>query len=238
MRIPIFLTFGAIAPIIISTAALANTVVTSQTYVDNRDALKVNIAQGTGDNNANVGKTLVVNASGNLELGTVAATNYVEDSITDGVTNKAPSENAVHDALANKQNQIPVTGTNASTPGDTVVTYTSTAGTIGERGIATQYVAGYSDAETGDWVEPGNDDLVTGSYVKSAIQSAQSEQSVRTPVVKKTCTAWSSNQHTDANCLLWDLSIRYVYAKQCLTDSDCGGSLSYCQDGTCVEIDI
>ena len=37
------------------------------------------------------------------------------------------------DAL--KQNKIPATGTNASTPGDTVVTYTSTAGTIGERGI-------------------------------------------------------------------------------------------------------
>ena len=38
------------------------------------------------------------------------------------------------DAL--KQNKIPATGTNASTPGDTVVTYTQTGnGTIGERGI-------------------------------------------------------------------------------------------------------
>ena len=34
-----------------------------------------------------------------------------------------------------KQNKIPQTGTNSSTPGDTVVTYTGTAGTIGERGI-------------------------------------------------------------------------------------------------------
>ena len=34
-----------------------------------------------------------------------------------------------------KQNKIPQTGTNSSTPGDTVVTYTDTAGTIGERGI-------------------------------------------------------------------------------------------------------
>ncbi len=61
---------GAIASII-TTAAFANTVITSQTYVDNADALKVNIAQGVGDNNANVGKTLIVNSSGNLELGTV-----------------------------------------------------------------------------------------------------------------------------------------------------------------------
>ena len=34
-----------------------------------------------------------------------------------------------------RQATIPATGTNSATPGDTVVTYTSTAGTIGERGI-------------------------------------------------------------------------------------------------------
>ena len=120
---------------VLTTSAFASNIVTSKTYVDNRDNLKVDIAQGVGTNNANVGKTLVVNSQGNLELGTVSADNFVEDSITDGVTTKAPSENAVHDALAGKQNTIPVTGTNASTPGATVVTYTSTAGTIGERGI-------------------------------------------------------------------------------------------------------
>ena len=70
MRIPI-LTFGAIASIIAINSVFANTVVTSQTYVDNADALK--------------------------------------------------------------QDKIPATGTNASTPGTTVVTYTGTAGTIGER---------------------------------------------------------------------------------------------------------
>ena len=96
---------GAIVSII-TTNAIANQVITSQTYVDNQDALKVNIAQGVGTNNANVGKTLVVNSQGNLELGTPSAGNYVEDSITDGVTNKAPSENAVHDALADKQDTI------------------------------------------------------------------------------------------------------------------------------------
>ena len=34
-----------------------------------------------------------------------------------------------------RQATIPASGTNSATPGDTVVTYTSTAGTIGERGI-------------------------------------------------------------------------------------------------------
>ena len=129
------LLFTTIASILTLSTAYASSVITSQTYVDNRDALKVDIAQGVGTNNANVGKTLVVNSSGNLELGTPTAENYVEDSITDGVTNKAPSENAVHDALENKQNKIPISGTNASIPGTTVVTYTGTAGQIGERGI-------------------------------------------------------------------------------------------------------
>ena len=100
------LLFTAIASISAINVAMADTVVTSKTYVDNRDNLKVNIAQGVGTNNANVGKTLVVNQQGNLELGTPSAGNYVEDSITDGVTNKAPSENAVHDALADKQDLI------------------------------------------------------------------------------------------------------------------------------------
>ena len=44
--------------------AYADTIVTSKKYVDDRDNLKVNIAQGVGTNNANVGKTLVVNSSG------------------------------------------------------------------------------------------------------------------------------------------------------------------------------
>ncbi len=100
--------FGLIGAIV-ATGAWATDdgrVLTTQTYVDNELSGKVDIAQGTGDNNANVGKTLVVNSSGNLELGTVSADNFVEDNITDGVTNKAPSENAVHDALENKQDAI------------------------------------------------------------------------------------------------------------------------------------
>ena len=100
--------FGLIGAIFATGAWATNDgrILTTQTYVDNALGSKVDIAQGAGDNNENVGKTLVVNQQGNLELGAPAAANYIEDSITDGVTNKAPSENAVHDALENKQDTI------------------------------------------------------------------------------------------------------------------------------------
>ena len=128
------LLFGAITSIFAINVAMADTVVTSKTYVDGRDALKVDIAQGVGTNNANVGKTLVVNSSGNLELGTPAAGNYVEDSITDGVTTKAPSEDAVHDALENKQDKITTAevGMNGfDLPA--LVSYDTTNGLVGNR---------------------------------------------------------------------------------------------------------
>ena len=61
--------FSLVALLIaVPSLAFADTVVTSQAYVDMQDATKVSIAQGTGTNNANVGKTLVVNSSGNLVL--------------------------------------------------------------------------------------------------------------------------------------------------------------------------
>ncbi len=117
--------------------ANASTVLTSQTYVDGVAAEKVDIAQGVGTNNANVGKTLVVNSSGNLELGTIAAGNFIEDSITDGVTNKAPSENAVHDALADKQNTITTGLVEFNDDPDfmlpAIVTYDSTDGVTGNK---------------------------------------------------------------------------------------------------------
>ena len=114
--------------------AYSDQVLTSRAYVDNADAQKVNIAQGVGTNNANVGKTLVVNSQGNLELGTVSADNFVEDDITDGVTNKAPSENAVHDALADKQDKITTAevGMNGfDLPA--LVSYDTTNGLVGNR---------------------------------------------------------------------------------------------------------
>ena len=208
------LLFGAIASVL-TLNAFANQVLTSQTYVDNADALK--------------------------------------------------------------QNKIPVTGTNTATPGDTVVTYTSTAGTIGERGIfnmdtdydwdnysvetghegdlVTAYDLGWvynsipeysgtpnsvamynsygyfgasreiyngSSATLGTTYDPWNDQnkLMTAGAIKNSM----------TTVTYKTCTRWMDGQsHTDANCLLWDLTDKTVYGP-CVTNADCQSI--FCANGT------
>ena len=86
------------------------------------------------------------------------------------------------DAL--KQNKIPATGTNASTPGDTVVTYTQTGnGTIGERGI-------YAGNRYNDNTDANK--LATADVVYRASVCAV----MSTPRI--TCTEYDSND----NCLL------------------------------------
>ena len=63
-----FAVFALALPLCLAmpSVAFANTILTSKTYVDTNT---VAVNQGTGPNNANVGKTLVVNSSGNLVLG-------------------------------------------------------------------------------------------------------------------------------------------------------------------------
>ena len=58
------------------------------------------------------------------------------------------------DAL--KQNTIPVAGTNSSTPGSTIVTYTGTAGTIGERGICNDPTDNCNQADIATYGLVGN----------------------------------------------------------------------------------
>ena len=119
------------------------------------------------------------------------------------------------DAL--KQNKIPVTGTNSATPGTTVVTYTSTAGTIGERGI-------FNKDTDYDWdnhsVETGHEgDLVTAGDIMPQLDYLSGVYQV-----DKYCTEWSGTPHTDENCLLWYIgdNIMGPY-NRCQTDSDCDG---------------
>ena len=68
-----------------------------------------------------------------LTLGAIASILSINSVFA--TTSTVTSKDYVDAADALKQNKIPATGTNASTPGSTVVTYTGTAGTIGERGI-------------------------------------------------------------------------------------------------------
>ena len=61
------------------------------------------------------------------------------------VTSTVTSQDYVDTEVGKKQNTIPVAGTNTANPGTSVVMYTATAGTVGERGIysdSTNYTAG------------------------------------------------------------------------------------------------
>ena len=158
MRIPI-LTFGAIASILTINSVLADTTVTSKTYVD-----------------------------------------------------------------TTRQATIPAAGTNEDEPGETVVTYTNTAGVIGERYIC--------DADTEENGDCGGEDLVTASALHNATNNLPTKT-----ITTRVCIRWIDGQsHTDANCLLWDLVDATVYGPQCTQNSDCicpcGGSAT-CSSGRC-----
>ena len=96
--------------------------------------------------------------------GIIAAITMGNAMATDENTVTSKSYVDARDEL--KQNKIPATGTNASTPGDTVVTYTSTAGTIGERGI---YDSGIAIDKQGQIVSGHEGDLVPASEFVPAV---------------------------------------------------------------------
>lgn len=101
----------------------------------------------------------------------------------------------VTDQLATKQNTIPATGTNSATAGTTVVMYTGTAGTIGERALytnGTSYTAG-TDANK----------LVTASALDGAVNNLPTMQTS-----KLTC----ANQAD--GCTLWTIENQEVYGDE------------------------
>ena len=129
-----------------------------------------------------------------------------------------------------RQATIPVAGTNANTPGSTVVTYTDTAGTIGERGIFNPETDFDLQNNT---IAPGHEgDLVTAGIfpdvgrMYNQIREIQNnmpdfDDLPETTVTYKTCTEWLDGAaHTDQNCILWNLSDKDVYGK-CHNDNDC-----------------
>lgn len=82
-----FAVFALALPLCLAmpSVAFADTVLTSKTYVDTN---MVAYDQGTGDNDARVGKTLVVNSSGQLELGVTGNVFYGTSSTAAGTTPK------------------------------------------------------------------------------------------------------------------------------------------------------
>ena len=166
-----------------------------------------------------------------LFIGAIASVLTINSVLA--TTSTVTSRDYVDAQDALKQNKIPATGTNASTPGDTVVTYTSTAGTIGERWIC--------DAEAYDDDDCDDTALVTTNVISSVLDYVDAQINLpETTVTYKTCTEWSGTPHTDANCLLWNLSDKDVYGR-CSGDADCpdsncinnpDGEYGYCQSST------
>ena len=137
------------------------------------------------------------------------------------------------DAL--KQDTIPEAGVNADENGggESVVTYTDTAGTIGERWICDAELYGYDDCV--------DNNLVTLDLLESATNNVVNNLPTRT-VTYKTCYEWSGTPHTDANCILWNLSDRKV--KGCIESGITGENVCQnyaqccsrmCVNGYCTE---
>ena len=119
-----------------------------------------------------------------------------------------------------RQATIPAAGKNVNTPGSTVVTYTGTAGQIGERGI-------YDGSTTYD-SSTDADKLVTASAVQGGLENV-SNNLPETTVTYKTCY-----QEVNGECILWNLTDKNVYGK-CYTDEECGCTCGGgCVQNTCM----
>ena len=221
MRISV-LTIGVIASII-TTATFANTVITSQTYVDNADALKQDkITAGT------TGNVVLYNGTQNGQTQFTGRAIYDGandyDSTTDA--NKLITAGAVdgmvgdvYDYVDDEISNIDVPELPTGNPGYAVL-YDEN-GDIGDEmiilpddqylwsgdssydldgeghGLITQRVLGYNTDLTIDLSGSGKI-YPTVSGVKGWAQQWAQQ--------KKVCTRWIDNAaHTDANCLLWNL---------------------------------
>ena len=172
-----------------------------------------------------------------LLLGAIASTIAINSVFAD-TTSTVTSQGYVDAAVATKQAKIPAAGTNAATPGETVVTYTENGnGTIGERGI----YAGNSYNENTD-----ANKLATADVVKRATDCVYENTQWME------CTEWVANAaHTDENCLLMtvrepmgncdDPFFGQDIVSSCTVDADCPnypgshcGATDKCMNGRCV----
>ena len=145
-----------------------------------------------------------------LAFGAIASVITINSVLATSSTVTSKDYVDAQDAL--KQNKIPATGTNASTPGDTVVTYTSTAGTIGERGIF--------DGTNGYDSSTDADKLVTADVAYRATECVYNSM----PNIY--CTEYDSNN----NCLLmgvgepsYNCDEPWYGTVRCTVDADCPG---------------
>ncbi len=156
-----------------------------------------------------------------LTFGAIASILTINSVIADTTIT---SKNYVDAADALKQDKIPQAGTNASTPGTTVVTYTSTAGQIGERGLC-------QDLENDDC---DDSHLVTTSALSQMAETIVNEIPTTTTTTRS-CAEWSGTPHTDENCVLWNLIDQTVYGERVLTPTPidyCKAAREWCNNNT------
>ena len=132
-----------------------------------------------------------------------------------------------------KQVKIPVAGTNAATPGESVVTYTDTAGTIGERGIFSSET-GYDNH--GEIDDDHLGDLVPAEEMEIFVSNAFGRYEANLEperVVKTTCS-------NPPSCTLWEMQDVIVHKItgsddwECMSSADCDDTQK-CSNHTCVD---
>ncbi len=214
------LLFGAIASVIAINSVFADTIVTSKSYVDNRDALKQDkITAGT------TGNVVTYNGTQNGQA------QFSERAIFDPDTNFDYVNNEVatgHEGdLVTAESIFPTVNGLGHGPANTVVMYNGLGflgGPGGSRGI-------YDGSTTYD-SSTDADKLVTASVVQNATNNLPEKT-----VTHRICTSWIDGQsHTDANCLLWNLTDQTVYGcfadgASCTSPGQCCGG--YCDGGVC-----
>lgn len=98
------------------------------------------------------------------------------------------SVNYVTDQIATRQPKIPVTGTNSATPGTTVVMYTGTAGTIGER----QLYSGSANYNAGTDANK----LVTADALDYRANHLPTIETSKLTCANQDCTLWTIDDQT------------------------------------------
>ena len=211
MRISV-LTIGAIASII-TTAAFANQVITSQTYVDNQDALKQDkITAGT------TGNVVLYNGTQNGQ------TQFTGRAIYDGSTTYNSSTDANKLITAGAVNTMaPELPTGNS---GYAVLYDEN-GDIGAETSIDYWGNAWFDSEggamvpvDGSWDSVGShdDELLTAGALRRNLTNTLSDRAghgdgaipttnavVAYAQPKKECVQWVNGAaHTSANCLLWN----------------------------------
>ena len=220
------LLFGAIASILTINSVIANTVVTSQTYVDNADALKQDkITAGT------TGNVVLYNGTQNGQ------TQFSERAIYDGTNEYDSSTDAnklitagavdgmvgdVYDYVDDEISNIPAPELPTGEPNYAVL-YDSN-GNIGGETPIDYYGSAWFDSEGGAMINGHDEDLITAKALRENLIYDISTQHddhadgaiitgqalIRYAQPLKTCAGWADGTttpdatHTNANCVLWN----------------------------------